>query len=531
MGRASWIVLTVSALSLFSRPVVAAGPVPLETRTRAVALFKNGLGFVTREAVLPARPGTLLVEGLPVPVHGTFWAWLPGRPEGLREIRAFERRVPERMTASSLAELLEANVGRVVELGLGGNESVKGKLLKVEAPPGAAPSGWRESLRPGPPPATLVLLETAKGTVAVDRSRVQRVDGDPGLWTEFERERRGAALQFDVAGQGGDRVRIEYLARGITWAPSYALELPATGAARLTSKAEVINELEDLQDVRMSFVTGYPNLAFSGVDDPLGMRGDLAAFLRSLRAPAGEGDVGSQVMRQSIVMSNDADGSGPGYSTEPLTGQSREEMFFYERPGVTLARGERAYYPLATQEVPCEHVYELTLEDGLLAQDREAPQEVWHNVRLTNTGATPWTTGPVMITQQGELLAQDLLNYADAGRKTTVRITKALDLQATAAEQEVDRKRGAATFGGWAYDLVQVRGRVEVTSYKARDVVLTVNKRLSGEVVSSAPAARVEATARGLKAVNPSVNLAWELPVKARGQVTIEYAYRLYVRP
>ena len=53
---------------------------PLKTKLIAVSLFKNGLGFMAREGELPKGDVKVLVESLPVPVHGTFW--VHSRDEG-----------------------------------------------------------------------------------------------------------------------------------------------------------------------------------------------------------------------------------------------------------------------------------------------------------------------------------------------------------------------------------------------------------------------------------------------------------------
>ncbi len=75
-----------------------------------------------------------------------------------------------------------------------------------------------------------------------------------------------------------------------------------------------------------------------------------------------------------------------------------------------------------------------------------------------------------------------------------------------------------------------MQGKLDATNYKDKPVTLTIRKELSGEVLRSAPVAKVEQTARGLKKVNPRAVLTWEVPIKAREKAEIEYAYKVYVR-
>jgi len=211
-------------------------------------------------------------------------------------------------------------------------------------------------------------------------------------------------------------------------------------------------------------------------------------------------------------------------------GQTREELFFYEHKGVTLRKGERGYYPLYTSEVPYQHLYEWKIGNTLSRPATESkPEEVWHSIRLSNTGTIPWTTAPATVTQRGEILGQDVIYYASPGSKTTVRITQAVDIRAEQTEYEVSRQRGASTFDSRRYDLVEVRGKLKAANYKNKDVTLSITKSIEGEVVKTAPQAKMELTARGLKQVNPNCVLTWELPIRSRDKIEIEYSYKLYV--
>src|SRR5439155_27186006 len=112
----------------------------------AASLFKNGLGFMAREGDLPDGEASVLVEGLPAAVHGTLWVYARGDGAMVRDLVAFERESARRVPALGVAELLEANIGDVVDARLGGDKVIRGKILAVPAsrpaaPPPAAPPG------------------------------------------------------------------------------------------------------------------------------------------------------------------------------------------------------------------------------------------------------------------------------------------------------------------------------------------------------------------------------------------------------
>jgi len=522
----------------------------LRTKLVSVALFKNGLGFVARQGELPKGQGVSFIENLPAPAHGTLWVYPESDEASVIDVVAFESATVEVLQANSVAEMLEANVGQTVDVRLSEKETVRAKILSTVADRKIDPFGGDPDDSPFAPyrmptePSRLVLLQASGRTIALNKDAVQQLSSTEGpLKTAIERKKRTVTLRLSTTNPAGKgRVVVQYLAKGITWAPSCAIEIGDPKKARVTTKAEIINEVEDLDNVSVSLVTGFPNLKFADVTDPMAMRGDLAAFLNNLANPTQDYRGGrADVMMQRAVLSNVAerDEMFPSYSIGPQDGQTREELFFYEQRSVTLKKGERCYYPLFTTEVPYEHLYEWKIGDALDEQEQyrgrdantpENAEDVWHSIRLTNTSSVPWTTAPAMTMQGGQVLGQDLIYYTSPGGKTTVRITKAVDVKAEQAEYEVARTRNAANFYGYNYDLVEVRGKLKATNFKDKSITLTITKDLSGEVVKAVPAAKVEQTARGLKKVNPRSTLTWELPMKSRDKIEIDYSYKVYVR-
>jgi hypothetical protein len=515
----------------------------MKTRIVGLSLFKNGLGFVTREGTLPAGSTSILMEELPVPVHGTFWLTPSADDVKINNIMAFERESSEPAPAITVAELLEANVGKTVELRIGEKDIIRGKILAVpakrETPPATSGARRVEYSLPSGESASLALIQTEEGIIAVNRQSVSqmKIVGE-SFKTDIERKKKARALRLDAVNPGKGRLLIQYLAKGVTWAPSCSIDITDPKNARVTTKAEIFNEIEDFDQLTVNFITGFPNLQFSEVTDPIALQGDLAAFLNSLANPPQHrgGVIGQQRIMYNEPFEEEA---APAYpAAVAVTGQTHEELFLYEQKGVALKKGQRGYYPLYSVVVPYEHVYEWKIGDILdeseryRNEERNIPkaEEVWHSVKLANTGKVPWTTAPAMTTQGGQIIGQDLIYYTSPGARTTVRITQAVDIKAERAEYEVDRKRNAVNFYGYSYDFVELKGLLKATNYKDKDVTLTVVKNLSGEIVSVSPEAKQEKIAKGLKSVNPKVVLTWEVPIKAREKVELEYHYKVYVR-
>jgi len=512
----------------------------IQTRINTVSLFKNGLGFIRREAEI-TKGDCVVFDKLPIPIHGTFWVYPSNGDIGISDLIAYMQETIEDQTATTIPDLLEANIGTSVQVRIG-DEDIRCKLVSIPTnrQSQTASNVNRSSYNPKDS-GSIVLLQTSNMTFAANKSDIKQIGCTNNLNTIIKRPKKTATIKLRTLDhKSHGKLAICYLSKGITWIPSCMIDIADEKKAHLTAKAEVINEMDDIENVTVNFITGFPNLQFSGVVDPIAMSGDLASFLNSLQNPQ-EPQRHAAVMQQRVMMNAyapvyGAEDISPTYSTKAIEGQTSEDLFFYSQKDVMLKKGERGYYPLYAIDVPYEHVYEWKIGNTLdenehyRSTDPKKAEEIWHSIRLTNTGSLPWTTAPAMTMQHGQMLGQDIIYYTSPGAKTIVKITQAIDVKAEQAEFETERKRNAANYYGYNYDLVNVQGKLKAVNYKDKDIKLTITKDLSGEVISNSPAGSVTQVVKGLKSVNPNCVLVWELPIKARDKAEIEYQYKVYVR-
>jgi hypothetical protein len=78
---------------------------------------------------------------------------------------------------------------------------------------------------------------------------------------------------------GGENVEVSFLARGITWVPSYRIDLSDEKTAHFSAQAQIINELADIQDAHVDLVTGFPNIQFPELPNPVAMSQNVAEVL------------------------------------------------------------------------------------------------------------------------------------------------------------------------------------------------------------------------------------------------------------
>jgi hypothetical protein len=457
-----------------------------------------------------------------------------------------------------MADLLKANIGKKMKMYLVDKTeaAIEGKLLDVteeerKMPPNPYEPGriigvenpYYYGVR------NMVILDSGQGQIAVSADRIARID-----FTDKEPllkcEKKSNTVRLDISlkkAAGGQKLLISYLAKGVNWAPSYMLDISEPNKAKIAAKAEIMDEVCDLNSVDVRLVTGFPNLQFADITSPITMKENLAQFLQSLlrgqsergRA-AGYGAVTSNVMRQSMEYSmGDVREVMPAYGAAEL-GKTAEDLFLYPLEKVRLAKNEVGYFPLFTESVPYRHIYRWEIPDYVnpegsyyddqSRQRREPEQEVWHCIRLDNVMKMPWTTAPAEIIKDGTILGQDTLNYTPVKEQATVKITRAVNVKAEQVELEKDRKRDAGHWYNSSWDLITVEGKLSVTNNQEKPIALEITKMLSGEVKEMTPEAKLEKLAKSLRAVNPNIKLTWTAELETGEKKDFTYNYEVYVR-
>ena len=530
---------------------------------RRVALFKNGLGYFVADTTLPGT-STVCFGQIPVPSLGTFWLGYPSNTPVRALVTSMED-VTETNVARSMAEIMAANIGRKASLGVAGaaTSMVEGVILDVpkDAVPRRMPSPYvmdthmprgyeNYNYNPYGAGGQLAVVKTFNGVAVVNIGSITRLDlpgADVITTVATTTKRPSLRLELDRPAPG-TKVTVSYLARGITWFPSYLIDLSHSTTARLSAKAVVVNEVADLANVQLELVTGFPNIQLADISSPLAMSQPLADFLSALttgRSESRDRGYGYMVQQQGDYTRNATaydrytSSPQPAYSTAQ-EGRSAEDLFLYPAGSISLKRGETACIPLFTTELPYTHLYTWRIPDFINEDARWADrterdnkpreEEVWHCCRIRNTMGMPWTTAPAEFVKDGQFTGQDTCYYTAQGSEATIRINRAMNVLADQAEYEVKRTRSATNFYGYIYDRVEVKGQLKLCNKLASAATIEIAKDVSGTVLESAPKAKDVTTAKGLKRVNPSHTLTWSLVVEPGKEESLSYNYEVFIR-
>ncbi|HZH97505.1 MAG TPA: hypothetical protein VEX38_00920 [Fimbriimonadaceae bacterium] len=496
---------------------------PAETRVTAVSMFKNGYAMVLREASVSAN-GDVLIKDLPQASLGTFWLAASDGIQIQQAVVTSEERTEEG-TAGSFEEILAANIGREIRLGTKNGDANMGEQTVGTLVSAAG---------------NIVLIKKAEGQIAIPKTSITSIASSGGeLLYKTSRKTTERVLRVRTRGSSG-KITMLGLERGITWAPAYAVDISDPKTLTLVGKATILNDLAPLQNIEVKLITGFPNVPWTAISEPLlsGQSVDqFTQFLASVGVPtqgfAGRRDVMSQIAGN--VPGAFADSFVP--NTTP--GTQAEDLFFYRLPGVTMKKGDRGYFILFQSKAPYEHLYTLDIGDTVTnnVEYRPTPEpstpEVWHVIKFTNTAGQPLTTGPSTVFKDGEIMGQDTIPYTSPGAEVSHKLSKALDIAPEATEEETERQRNALQHPPGTsvyYDLVTVKGTLMIQNRKNQAVKMRVTKELTGEILSADNNPKIVKTVKGLRELNPRQRLTWDLNLAAGAKTTLTYTYKLYVR-
>lgn len=478
------------------------------------SLFKNGYALVVRK--VPVSGSTTTVTEIPQAALGTFWITSSGDVK-IVELVATQEERSESVKAASFDEFLRLNIGKDVLLQTVNLGMIEGRIFNIQG----------ETL----------MLEKAGAHIMISRSEIRSVTIGREAVTTSSVKRMQRVLRFSTTGKGD--LLLFGLERGMTWAPAYAVELETDKRLSLTAKSTILNDLGDVQNIEINLVTGFPNVPWATLSEPL-LSGQSVDQFTNFLASTGIPDAGFRgrrdAMSQNMAPGGALGGFDQSFAVNTGTGTQSEDLFFYSRPGVTLKKGDRGAYILFQAKSDYSHLYTTEIPDNVADNVRyvarpEAPNDVWHSLKLTNTSGQPLTTAPVTVFKQGKLLGQDTLMFTSAGAPLMIKMSKALDIRVEANEEELERQRAALRLpNGSVFDLVTLKGTVSIRSYKQEAVDMRVQKELTGEVSSSTGSPTVTKLAKGLAEVNPRSRLTWTPTLAGGKAMEFSYTYKVYVQ-
>ena len=503
---------------------------------RTVTVFKNGKSLIHKTGKVPAKNSQWNTTELPAALFGTFWVTSP--TDDLASV--FSRQDSVEVITTDKVALLEANIGKSVVLWLHSTtpDIVNGVIEKVEktTPSNSGYSGvdyW-------------VYLRTAENRwVTFSAYQISKIEflekpsADYKLKAPWKQTRETLSVNFK-SNKPEQEIGVLYLTNGLGWTPVYSLTLADKGKSRLTLRAEIANDAEDLGNAELRLAVGIPNFTFADRPDW------LVNFMGTWQQQDRDNyNFTNALMSQTANLP--ASGYAYGEVLTPMPGENFEggqagDFYFYTiRPG-NFPKNSRYQYPIFETEVEPSHFYECQLPPAgpnsftSYYEQRRNPNEpqnpVSHYVEFTNPTQYPFTTGAVnILSQSGGVtypLSQDKLPYTPPTAKCKVKLAQTPEIKVTHGEGDVERKGDTFRFFSRDYDEVKVDGQVIVVNFKKEPVTLKIRRNIEGILLSSEQkwdTKQEQATLR----VNPSHEVEWVVELKPGEEKSWKYSYKVYI--
>ncbi len=422
-------------------------------KPKHISVFKNGYGFVTMEGKLTSNDTQMRLRQLPTPSIGTFWV---ESTEGVLVERVVSGMFEDSLPRSyNLMELAASNPGAKVRLRYRDHDEpseIEGTLLPFPTLSQQQQGNTIDiNQKPelNPTINSVLLIKDGQGAVhALQGSSILNITflSDikmPHIVKEFP----GIELHLKQPAMG-KTVVASSLSSGITWLPSYRMELGDDNKARFIAKATITNRLMDIEGADIDLITGSPSLENPDAIDPMVQRSPASPMRPRVAAYS------NRAVRLASVDSAweeedefDENYLGGNELTELIDEGSvaTNSLFFFPVKNFSAELGQVVTQNLFATEIDYKRVCTWTVDDPQYFEERSQDDkpdigEVWYCVRFTNPLQMPISSAPIEFMEQKRIAGTNTLNYTGINQECTVRLNSAINIQTTKSSQLLSQK-------------------------------------------------------------------------------------------
>jgi hypothetical protein len=493
-------------------------------QAKRVSVYQNGIAFFHKRGQVDASNGRVELDELPIgmsaqkdktgPVQvlfGTVQFSSPANP--LLRITVFTEGVETQAPSTSLSEILSHNLDKSIQF-----------TLKKDPLPY---SGKIVSVQDG---ALLIKMDKGWKQIAVEAIDYLDFTESPNLFCKKVFPKTNIHLDFEHR-QKSMPLDLLYFQKGLSWVPNYHFELLGDQIARLSLKANVFNDAEDLNEVAVNFVMGIPS--FANIRDPLFSGQSQEDFLDDLESPPRyrppRYSAPMERERGSMNYSTSDDSAQDGPDT--ANNLSNEDQFFYTKEELSLPKGGRMLIHLLETDISYEDHYSTQLTPGYNRSRTKKlhSNTVWHSLKFRNESGLPLPSGSVTFikNKNGEMspISQNELSFVPADLMASVKMTQVPDISVFDQETDTDVKSQEHK----NRTVVNVEAIIEVSNFKKKKITLEIRRKIVGELLGS-DFPWTKSYPEAENALNQSNEVSWLLALKPGEHKKITYSYQFFAR-
>lgn len=520
---------------------------PVVGKIKSLGLFKNGVVIVQEEIAVPATGRYTLTE-VPAALHGTFFL----TSDAQVETTITQRAVTQPLDASNKLDYQKDLAGKKVTIyfNQAGIEPLSGVVATLpEKSERSAMNGNSSSFRNSfaynyssdivAASGEKLVLNTVAGQTILNQASISRIDIQQGTTSVT---RKQPAMVFNVKTDKPTAIQLFYLTRGISWAPSYRIDLADSNRLTIEQTALIVNELKPFSGANVSLISGFPKIECENVYAPFSPGSSLKVFFQQLsnRSNPRQNDY----MAQQAIVYNALPPTLPdtGDSAAAVSGEGAD--IHYQNIGArSMNPGDCLSLSNGKQNADYERVVEWTIPDTRDAwgryQDNDRngeavdKSELWDMIRFRNPFSFPMTTAPATIVAQDRFMGQNSSFWAAPGEMTKIPVTKSMSVRGRAAEYEKEAGNEGIQYvdiNGNRYRRATVEVELTLVNRRAEAVKMLVNRRFAGDLTETVADAKVVALADDLSYLNRKREIQWELTLSSGETKVLKYVYTTLIR-
>jgi hypothetical protein len=344
---------------------------------KSVAVFRDGFGYYTREGRVKLENGWATTNLVPTAVRGTVRFYTLDKGDRIDQIVIAKENKLEFGSPAELKQRLADKVGLRIVVITKGNVRFEGELARVLD--------------------DMLLIRAGDAFNAVPYDQVREVIL-PGYPVRIKVE---TADPNKVVGIG-----MTYMQEGIRWEPSYVLDFRGN-TGTLALRGSMQNTTEALRSTDVFFVVGSPFVANRGI-------ADIMAPPTATAPPVEPGEKDAKPMPPVEREAPPA----PGALNATIAREEAGELFYYRKPGMSLATSDVAMVSIFEVSVPVAPRYEWNADT----------ENVHYLLSLQNKSGQPLTTGPVLVLENGRAIGQETIRYTPVGGTAEIRLAGGIGL-------------------------------------------------------------------------------------------------------
>lgn len=485
-------------------------------------IFKNGISYIERKYKVDYSSGKLIIKNIPNAYFGTFWMESMNQKYKIVEIKSEIMNIQKSRKVENFIEMLEANKGEYIVVQYK-QKRVKGKIVFA----GSSNSSNEK----------ILLLKSGKQTILLKIDLIDQITWENDVLENYNYIEKSAVmfLKFDKKCRNVP-VKMHYFTGGLSWIPSYTVDITNKKRAVVKMRAVIINESESFINSSMDLAVGFPNFKYAGISSPMSFNQNLTQFINAINRNRGMNySQTANVLTQSVAY----DAAASTNRLNNINTESVEDLFFYKLKNVSLKKNQRMQIDIFERSVDYSHFYKWDIPKTSTVNssgyyrsvNNNVNEKVWHVIRLKNMTDVPWTTAPALAIANGYPISQDILNYTPVNASSIFRLTISPEIKIERFEEEKGRKRNVklGSFSG-NYDYITIEGKLYVKNSKDENVNIVISKTIDGEVIDAQENPQIVKEGGRLNAINSISKIEWNIKLKPGEEKNITYTYKIYVR-